>query len=82
MIDVGDFKFKFQYQLLVELQSQCFKTSLKQPQHHLSKVSFALANECGTSVNECGNSIGDCAVTLSNIPGNVSLSMSIDKVKI
>ena len=76
VIDVGDFRFKSQYQHLVVPQSRWFKMTPLQRQHHLSKVS-------STSVNESSSSIDDVAVTA--VPLSVlsdKLSMSVEEAKI
>ena len=60
--DIGEFKFKYQYQHLVVPQLQWFKMTPKQREHHLSKVS-------STSVKDCSSNFGD-SVPLNILPDN------------
>jgi len=77
VIDSGDFKFKSQYQDLVVPQSRWFKMTLKQRQHHLSKVSSAAVKECESNLSFDINDL-----PLNDLPRDISLSVSVDDAQI
>ena len=81
VIDIGEFKFKSQYQHLVTPQSQWFKMTPQQREHHImSKVSSTSVKVYSSNFGD-GSNFGD-SVPLSDLPGNVSLPMSVDDAKI
>ena len=76
VIDMGDFKFRPQYQDLVVTQRRWFQMTPQQRNHHLSKVSSASLKQ-----NECTN-VAISLPSLPTTPDNVSLSLSLDDVDI
>jgi len=76
IIDMGDFKFRPQYQDLVVPQRRWFQMTAEQRNHHLSKVSSV-----SLKTNECTD-VTISLPDLSTTPDNVSLSLSLDNVDI
>lgn len=73
VIDLGEFKFKFQHQHLVVPR---FQMTSQQQEHHLSKVSSESLKENKSTI---------VAVSLTDLcetPDNVSLSISLNDVNI
>lgn len=76
VVDMGDFKFKPQYQDLVVTQRRWFQMTPQQRDHHLSKVSSASLKD-----NECTN-VAISLPSLCTTPDKVSLSISLSDVNI
>ena len=76
VVDIGEFKFKPQYQDLVVTQKRWFQMTPQQREHHLSKVSSASLKN-----NERTN-VAISLPSLSTTPDKVSLSLSLSDVNI
>ena len=76
VIDVGDFKFKRQYQDLIVPQRRWLKMTPKQREHHLSKVASVSVKD-----NDCTN-VSIALPSLCTTPANTSLTVPLNAVNI